>query len=168
MIDQTLRVKFFVTLDGDRNLVTPTSAPVSGTTGDFIFLINPLKPKHPARIEPIVYFADGTSSVIGAWPFDAGLIANVDSLAVAYNDTVATVTANFDTDTVLGAGKGRYRVDAGSWTTITVVSGQSAQFDVTLSPTAKQSVEVQGMNDDGNWARRHSANSTSTSRSDLR
>ncbi len=150
VIDTTNRIKFYVTVNGVRTLTTATSAPGgSATTGTFVKTIT-LDAKHNVKVEPIVYFADGSNGTIGAWMFDSDKLANVLSAVPVVDNTNVTVNCVFDTDTVVGSGKGRYRINGGSFTTFTVASGLTGSFTIALT-SAAQTIDIEGMDSDGNW-----------------
>lgn len=150
-IDSAARLAFYQTVLGVRSLVAATTAPGgSATTGTYTLTFD-LDPKHNIKVEPVVTYHDATTEVLGAWTFDSDKRANVVSISQAKAGTVATVTATFDTDVVIGATQARYRVDGGSWSALTVGSDLMVSFTVTLSTTAVQTVEVQGKDSDGNF-----------------
>lgn len=151
VIDQTLRIEFYVSVNGVRTLTAPTTAPGSGTTGVFTST-GLLDDKHNLKIEPLIHYADGTSAILGAWTFDVDQTANVVNVAVADNGAgTATVTAQFDTDTVVGSTGARYNIDAGSWVTLPVNAVLVGQFNVTQSSSAKRVVEIQGKDATGSY-----------------
>jgi hypothetical protein len=150
VIDQTLRVKFYVTQNGVRTLTLPSVFPAFGTTGNFGLAIA-LDPKHNTVLEPIVYMADGSIQTLGAWTFDSDKRANVVNAAVSSTGGTATVTASFDTDTIIGAGGAHYRVDGGAWIDVTTDSLRKAQWTVGMLSSAMQTVEIQGKDAQGDY-----------------
>lgn len=81
----------------------------------------------------------------GAVPFDVGTIANVSIGSINTTGGIATVTVNVDTDTALGVGGVKYRIDGGTVQDATVDAGRWAVFDVAQTAEV-QELEVWGVN----------------------
>lgn len=121
-----------------------TAVPGAGaTTGTWTKVIT-LDPQHNITVVAIGHFIDGSSRVLGTWTFDSNKISDLASSGVADNGATATVTLNWDTDTLVGANCARYSLDAGAtWTwTVTVSSALVSTFNVTRL-SSNQAVLVQ-------------------------
>lgn len=152
-ISPTTRIQFYKTVNAVRTLVSATSSPASGVTTGTYTLTLTLDPKHNVKVEPLVTYANGDTTTLGAWTFDSDKRANVVSLTQAVDPGTAnaTVTAVFDTDTVTTATGARYRVDGGSWTDVSVNASYVGTFTVAQDATNIQEVEVQGKDSDGSY-----------------
>jgi hypothetical protein len=150
VIDQVLKIQFYKTIDGARTGPFAATSGPAATTGDFVYTLT-LDPKHNVKVEPIIYYADGSSAVYGAWTFDSDKLANVLSAVPSVNNQTATINCLFDTDTIVGGATGRYRINTGVWVTFAVAAALTGSFNVTLSATAAQTIDIQGQDSDGNW-----------------
>lgn len=144
------RIQFYETVNGTRTLEAATTSPGGGATAGTYTRVSTLDPRHNVKVEPVVTWIDDTTEVLGAWTFDLDRRANCVSLSQAIDSGTASVLALFDTDTAIGATNARWRVDAGSWTEITVAADRSAAFTLPVT-SAIQEVDVQGKDADGNW-----------------
>lgn len=149
VLDPALRVKFQVTVLGASFVAAPTTAPgVGATSGTYTYTV-PLDPKHVITVQPLVYLLDGSVDRLAPVGLDSDKRANVLNLTQAAQGSTATVTAVFDSDTVVSATGAQYRVDGGAWTDLVVPASRVVQFGVPMSTLAKQLVEVRGKDVNG-------------------
>lgn len=130
-----------------------TSVPGAGaTTGTWTKVVTLLD--HNVTVVALGHFIDGSSRVLGSWVFDSNKVSDLASSGVAAVGTTATVTLNWDSDTLVDAAGARYNIDGAGWVTTAVESSVSplrSQFAVTRT-AAKQVILVQAKNAlDGAW-----------------
>lgn len=143
-------VSWHVIALGNVTIVPSTTAPGGGATSGTYTLDVTEDPLHPIQVAGFVHYVDGSTACFGTWTFDSDKIANVLSAVASIANQIATYVCSFDTDTVVGTGKARYRVDGGSWTTFDVTAAYGGTFSFTMSG-ALQSVDVQAQSADGSW-----------------
>jgi hypothetical protein len=144
-------VDFFVTRPGEVEAGPHTVPLLDGTA---LFGPEPLPQKpHIAMVRAVAQRNDGGEPLrLGPVPVDSDKDATTGPHSIAYANGTASIITEHDSDTMLGADAGEYRVDGGAPVTLTVSGDRRARFSVPQSTTAIRLVEVRAKNAAGEWA----------------
>lgn len=130
-------VQFEVTVLGATTTEDPTA--VIGATYRFAFTLDP---DHPTTVAAVLTKASGVILRPTPATFDWDKLSNC-RLVVAPSGGVASVTAQFDTDTVVGIDAAELRIDGGSWEPLDVAADRTGRFDIILDGDSHE-LEVRG------------------------
>lgn len=126
--------------------VSMTSHTLVGTLNTWTLAIA-LDPLHPIGAKVYIHFIDGSVALLLDTSVDSNKISDVTNATVANNGVTATVTIDWDTDTLIGSNCARYSMDGGSTWTSTVTVSSVLQSQITIARAAtKQTAIVQAKN----------------------